>query len=173
MSTTNIYRLGRDPGEIGETRNAWRGAMYVWTDVAKRYCGMDRFPMFGSGDEASYRVWHSFKDPRMPQHEKIVLLSTLDNAAAYGRDAKVVAEAFDRYGREHPNSSLTEQAEILRTADLQPSDLVAWLQTSVSEFWGSTWNEEKEDNDWYDPATGSKHFDIVAEAARYAQGDPQ
>jgi hypothetical protein len=163
MSTTVIYRLGRDPGEIGEMRNAWRGAMYVWNDVAKRYCGLDGFPIFDDGKRG--RVWNSHNNPRMPEHERIVLLSTMDNAGVYGRDAKAVADAFERYGREHPHSSLIEQAEILRTADLQPDDLVAWLQTSVSEFWGRSWNEEREDDDWYDPATGTKHFDVYAEAA--------
>lgn len=162
MSTTSIYRLGREPSCIGDVRNSWRGAMYVWNDVAKRYCGLDSFPIFDDGKRE--RVWNAFKNPRMPEHERIVLLSTLDNAGVYGRDAKTVADAFMHYGREHPHSSLIEQAEILRAADLRPDDLVAWQQTSVGEFWGQSWNEEREDNDWYDPATGVQHFDVFAEA---------
>lgn len=163
MSYTAIYRLGREPECIGETRNAWRGGMYVWTDVAKRYCGLSTFPMFD--DAAAHRVWQSFKNPAMPEHERIVLISTFDNAAVLGRDREAVAAAFEQYGREHPNSSFAEQAAILRAADIQPDDLIAWQQTSVSEFWGQGWDSEKDERTWYDPAE-RKHFDVYADATR-------
>jgi len=158
MSTTELYRLGRDPGHIGAVRNSWRGAMYIWNDVAKRYCGMDSFPIMNDGER--FRVWGAYEDPRMPEHERIVLLSTMDNATVAGKDAQTVAEAFERYGKEHPGSSFIEQAEILRSADLQPTDLVAWQQTSVGEFWGVRWDDELEDNVWYDPAAAN-HFDVL------------
>jgi hypothetical protein len=31
--------------------------------------------------------------------------------------------------------------------------------------WFADWNEEREDYDWYDPNSGTKHFDVLAEAA--------
>jgi hypothetical protein len=161
MSTTSIYILGSEPGEIGECRNSWRGAMYVWNDIAKRYCGMESFPFSGSKQSD---VWNANRHHMMPEHDAIVLLSTMDNAIVWGRDAKTVADAFDRYGREHPESSLAEQAEILRSATLNPDDALAWQQTSVGEFWGQSWNEEKEDYDWYNPLTGVNHFDVLQEA---------
>lgn len=162
MSTTSIYRLGSEPGEVGETRNSWRGAMYVWNDIAKRYCGMAGF---GFDEKQHSKVWNANRHYPMPEHDAIVLMSTMDNAIVWGRDAKTVADAFEKYGRERPNSSLSEQAEILRSVEIKPDDALAWQQTSVAEFWGTGWNEEKEDNDWYNPATGTKHFDVL-EAAR-------
>jgi len=161
MSTTNVYKLGSEPGEIGECRNSWRGAMYVWNDIAKRYCGMSGF---GFDEKLHKKVWNANLDYPMPEHDRIVLLSTMDNAIIWGKDASTVAEAFAKYGREHPESSLGEQAEILRAAKLAPDDALAWQQTSVGEFWGQIWNEEQEDYEYYDPKAGTRHFDVLAEA---------
>jgi hypothetical protein len=163
MSTTSIYVLGKEPGEIGECRNAWRGAMYVWNDIAKRYCDLPSFPFDAPSQN---KVWNANQRYIMPEHEQIVLLSTMDNAIVWARDAKTVAEAFAKYGREHPDSSLAEQAEILRTAALKPEDALAWQQTSVGEFWGQSWNDESEDYDYYDPHAGTKHFDVMSEVRR-------
>lgn len=164
MSTTSIYRLGREPSAIGEVSNAWRGAMYVWNDIAKRYCGLERFPFFPGPDQE--RVWNAYKNTRMPRHEAIVLLSTMDGATVRGEDLAIVAEAFEKYGAEHPNSSLTEQAAVLRRADIRPGDLIAWQQTSVGEFWGRAgYDEDGEEPVWYDSADGNLHFDACADAA--------
>lgn len=47
MSCTEIYVIGENHCEYqGECKNAWRGAMYVWNDVAKRYFGLEGFPSF-------------------------------------------------------------------------------------------------------------------------------
>lgn len=162
MSTTNIFRLGREPAKIGETRNAWRGAMYVWNDMAKRYFGLDAFPMFD--DAAQQKVWNAPHHASLPQHEIVALMTTMDFAIVRGRDARIVADAFEKYAKEHPNCSLAEQAEILRTADIQPDDLIGWQQTSVSEFWGMGWDEKKDEATWYDPTANNKHFDAYAAA---------
>lgn len=163
MSTTTIYRLGRDPSEIGETRNAWRGAMYVWNDIARRYFGLESFPI--SDQIAQRKVWNAYDHAELPSHETIVLLTTMDFAVVRGADIPAVTTAFEQYGMEHPNSSFREQADILRFADLQPEDLVGWQQTSVSDFWGSGWDPEKDDITWYDPSEG-KHFDVCRDAAK-------
>ena len=162
MSTTSIFQLGQDPGEIGEVRNAWRGAMYVWNDIAKRYFDLENFPFFG---EMQFEVWNAAETKKLPLHEAVVLLSTMDNATVRMEDAKVVADLFEQYGREHPNSSLSEQADIIRKADVNEGDLIAWQQTSVGEFWGQEWDEEIEDWRWYD-VSGEKHFDVLSEAKR-------
>jgi hypothetical protein len=164
MSTTTIYVLGAEPGEIGECRNAWRGAMYVWNDIAKRYFNLEGFPMgmSGPGGKAN-EIWNAASTHPLSKHEQIVLLSTMDNAIIWAKDIEEAAQAFDKYGEEHPNSSLAEQAKIMRSHFIRPDDAVAWLQTSVSEFWGHDWNDEREDYDWYEPASGTKHFDVMAE----------
>ena len=162
MSTTNIYRLGREPAEIGETHNSWRGAMYVWNDIAKRYFGLSTFPLFD--DTARLKIWNAHTYASLPQHEIIVLMTTMDFAVVCGRSARIVADAFEKYGKEHPHSSLAEQAEILLSADIQSNDWIGWQQTSVAEFWGEQWDGKKNEMIWYDPATNDKHFDVVAEA---------
>ena len=162
MSTTTIYRLGLHPGEIGEVRNSWRGAMYVWDDIAKRYFGLTNFPMF---DEAMRKkIWNASSHVKMPRHEVIVLMTTMDGATIQISDVTAVVESFDRYAYEHPNSSFGEQAAIMRAAEMEAGDLIAWNQTSVSEFWGCDWDAEKDEQTWYDPMIGDKHFDAYAEA---------
>jgi hypothetical protein len=171
MTTTTLYRLGTYPGQIGECQNSWRGAMYVWTDIARRYCGFETFPMFD--EVARNRVWNVWRSEPMPLHDAVVLLSTMDYATISARDVPAVANAFEMYGRNHPESSLCEQAALLRAARFEDGDVVAWRQTSVSEFWGETWlpepNDDGDEAKYYDPAKGDRHFDAYAEALEAAQ----
>lgn len=173
MSTTTIYRLGREPGELAEFRNSWRGAMQVWNHIAKRYLKLEMFPFHGP-DQG--RVWGATKTHPLSPEERIVLLSTMDNAVVRGADVPAVAAAFDAYGAGHTDSSFREQAQAMReliaSGEIKPDDWIAWQQTSVGEFWGQLWNEEGEDYDWYDPATGTKHFDFYAEATAKAPASP-
>lgn len=163
MSRTEIYRLGEHPGALGETQNAWRSAMQVWNYVAQKYCDMERFPLMGN-DEASWRVWHAWKLPAMPEHEKIVLLSTLDKATVQGVNRDRLVEAFRKYAYEHgsANTSIGEQADIIQDAeDTSDDDVIAWNQTSVCTFWGYVDDPDNPD-EWafYDPSKSSEHWDI-------------
>lgn len=45
MSYTTIFFLKKDKVLSSDFKNAFRGAMYVWNDFAKRYCEMDGFPL--------------------------------------------------------------------------------------------------------------------------------
>jgi hypothetical protein len=162
MSYTEIYRLGSQPGCIGEVRNSWRGAMFVWNDVAKRYCGMEGFSPFGSG---ASKVWNSFKNPRMPEWERIVLATTLDNALVFADDRIKLIEAFKTYARER-GGSLGEQADVISATNFAPGDAIAWNQTSVNcDVWCRMETETEDDvvYSWYDPQTGDKHFDVMVE----------
>jgi hypothetical protein len=165
MSRTEIYALGgAHNGLIDEVRNSWRGAMYVWDDIAKRYLGFKTF--FSLNEEDQKKVWNA-SFPEMTLAEHIVLMTTMDNATVKIYDVEAVASAFEEYGKNHPNSSFVEQAEILRnslqTTSSNPFRVIAWNQTSVSEFWG-----EKNDGDgnytYYDPDTQDKHFDAYTAA---------
>lgn len=162
MSSTTIYCLGAVPGEVAEFGNAWRAGMYVWNDIARRYFGFDGFPMFDMAKQHS--VWNAANTGALPQHEAIVLLSTMDRATVRTEEKAALVEAFRRYGAEHPRSSYAEQAGAIETADLPPGHWLAWRQTSVAEFWGKSWDDEREERDWYDPRTGRDHFDVIAEA---------
>lgn len=166
MSATVLYRLGgANPGVIGQTGNSWLGAMCVWDDIAKRYHGLDGFPLSINGDAAS-KVWNTARDQRMPLHEAIVLLSTMDRVCVRAEDVEPVAAAFDQYARQHPECSLGGQAEVLRRAGLGAGEYAAWNQTTVGQFWGQTFDEEAEECGWYDPSSGKEHLDLYAEALR-------
>lgn len=167
MSYTELYRLSRDPGELAEFQNAWLGAMAIWGDLARRYCGLDMFPMYGPGQK---QVWGLTEDPRLSMAERVTLLSTMDNAAVRGVDALKLADAFEGYSSvASGDNHFGKQAAFIRKAvadgDIQPGDWLAYNQTSVNcDRWFSAWNDEREDYDYYDPNTGDKHFDVFAEA---------
>lgn len=159
MSTTEIYKIGSpDSGEIGEVKNAWRGAMYVWNDIAKRYCGLESFPLMG---EKQNEVWNAWQRDDMPRHEKIVLLSTMDNAVISHLSVNEAIQAFEKYGAEHPNSSLSEQANIMKSCDIKEGEYIGFCQTSVSDFWGiEEWNDDG--CVFYNPNVSDKHFEVLS-----------
>lgn len=147
MSATEIYLVqnGKQPRLIGETRNAFRGAMYVWNDIARRYFGMDSFPMFC--EEKMKEVWNADADNGLSEHEIIVLNSTMDTVTCDQSDAERLCAAFDKYAVEHPNSSLGEQSEIIKkflAGNIAASGVIAWVQTSVSDGWFSSYEEDEE-----------------------------
>ena len=162
MSYTELYVMKKD-GELAYTefRNAFRGAMYVWTDVAQRYAGFDSFP-FNEKDQME--VWNY--DRRHPgvmkHHEIIVLLSTMDYALVDGSRWKNLVEDFEQYGTEHPNSNYMDQAKAIRQLVEEIGEdnvkAFAWNQTSVGEAWCVTYDDEGDENVFYDPDTENKHF---------------
>jgi hypothetical protein len=158
MSHTSIYRLGDDAGCIGETKNAWRSGMYVWNDMASRYFHLSSFPIFDN--EMQRKIWNTHNFHNIPDHERIVLTSTMDNAIVHAEDIGKLVEAYEKYGAEHPNSNFREQAAIIRASEIEPDSAIAWQQTSVGEFWGKRWSEDDEDYLYYDHRKGDKHFDV-------------
>ena len=133
MSCTEIYSVGENHCEyLGETKNAWRGAMYVWNSIAQKYFGLDGFPIFD--DSMQKRIWNADNEHDLPEHEKIVLASTMDSVVVKKSDIGKLVTAFEQYAIEHPNSSIGEQLEIIKHSNLEDGHMIAWLQTSVSEF---------------------------------------
>lgn len=159
MSYTTMYRLGGNPTDLGDLKNSHRGAMYVWTDIAKRYFGLEAFPMFNM-DEAK-KIWNAHEHHDMPDHDKIVLLSTMDYATLNKAGLPAAIEAFRKYGKEHPLSHISAQCTILENVELEDDDVIAWCQTSMGDFWAETPTED--DVEWYDPRIGTEHFDIIDE----------
>lgn len=145
MSATLIYAIkqGEQPIFIGEARNAFRGAMYVWNDIAKRYFGLGGFPHFD--DEMQRRVWNAGNEKPLTEAELIVLASTMDKAVVEKAGIEKLLLAFNEYGPAHENSSIQEQAELISSnADKIPDGYVlAWIQTSVcGDGWFGMWDEE-------------------------------
>lgn len=144
MSYTEICAIedGKEPVCIGEVRNAWRGAMYVWNDIANRYFNTD-FPTWGNNDLQS-RIWNAWNDKPLSLCESIVLLTTMDKATVKKNDVGSLLHAFREYAEKHPESSIGEQADLIQSAQLEDGQLIAWVQTSVSEGWFAQWSEEDE-----------------------------
>lgn len=167
MSRTELYRIGKDAGEIGSTGNSWRGAMQVWTYIAKQYCGFDNFPMsFGeTGTADQNKVWNAHTTHPLTDAEKIVLLSTMDRVVVSHSNIPKLLAAFREYGAAHADSSLDEQANVIANAEWSEGSFLAFNQTSVSEFWGQVYVEPENEDDegeyvLYDPRTSTDHWEL-------------
>lgn len=157
MSCTTMYRLGNDPCELLEMKNSHFGAMYIWNDIAKRYFGLETFPLFNEIE--AQKIWNAPEHHDMPDHDKIVLASTMDYATVNKAGLSAVIEAFKIYGQQHPTSHISDQCACLQSIDLEEGDVIAWCQTSLGEFWAEIATDD--DVGWYDPRTGTDHFDII------------
>ncbi|AUG84890.1 hypothetical protein Athena1_0010 [Vibrio phage Athena1] len=154
MSYTEIYSIGDNHCcEIGETQNAWRGAMYVWNQIAQKYFGLESFPHFD--EEMQRRVWNANNEHTLTNAESIVLASTMDNVTVKAGDIPRLVVAFEEYAKDNPNSSIGEQAEIIKNSDLLPEQKIAWNQTSVCEFNFSSEYDEENDEYTYSDLSGS------------------
>lgn len=166
MSTTSIYAVKQDeePIFIGECRNAFRSAMYVWHDIAKRYFGLDSFPMFD--EEMQRRVWNAGNEKELTNAELIVLASTMDKATVTKEHISDLLQAFQEYGKEHGSSSISEQAELIaNNLEIIPDGYsLAWIQTSVCTGW---FREFDEDRDEYVCDT-SDSFDVIEQVKEAA-----
>ena len=180
MSYTEIYKFGKDGNaeNLGEVRNAFRGAMAVWMEMEKRYLSPYPKPMWM--DDADYKergysrtsasmglpmggkspmqeIWDLGDIERVSKQEKIVMLSTLDNVIVMRENIEELREAFESFDGE---TSLKEQAEIIKEA-LTDEDViaVAWNQTSVNaDVW--TYYDEDEEYSQYNILTGEKHWKL-------------
>ena len=165
MSYTAIYAIKSDKESesvrlIEEFENAWRGAMYVWDQIARDHFGLDSFPFMG---DMQSKVWNADKDNGLSEYERIVLNSTMDKATVNKAGLEKLIAAFDEYGINHPNSSISEQAKALKelSDNLEDDELIAWQQTSVGEFWGEIdWDEDGEAV-YYNHVNGNIHFDVI------------
>lgn len=133
MSYTEIYSVGENYCQkIGEIKNAWRGAMYVWNDISRRFFNLNNFPTFDF--DMQRRIWSAHKEHPLNDVEKAVLFSTMDKVTVKAEDAQKLIDVFDAYSKEHPNSSIGEQAEVIKNSAIEPPYKIAWNQTSIGEF---------------------------------------
>jgi hypothetical protein len=166
MSETCIYKLAEQTVIIDEFKNSWCGAMYVWNQISKDYFGLDSFP--SCDEKLQMEIWNAQNNKELKDEELIVLLSTLDKSIVDSDGLNTLISAFQLYGENHPNSSISAQAISLKDINLKKGEFIAWQQTSVSEFWGELdYNYEDVDNEedavmqYYDPNNGDIHFNII------------
>tara|TARA_Y100000034_G_C6632459_1_gene276162 strand:+ start:70 stop:609 length:540 start_codon:yes stop_codon:yes gene_type:complete len=163
MSCTELYLVTKDKNcNCEEFKNAFRGAMYVWNDIARRYAGYDHFPHFECDEQMEVWNYYTRHPGVMKPHDMIVLASTMDYAIVEAHRWKDLVEAFKQYGEEHPNSNYSDQAEaiegLVELIGIENLSYIAWNQTSVNSFWGVDYVEETDEFEYYDPDCSQKHF---------------
>lgn len=82
MSYSTLYNIQPNGDVVShqDFGNAFQGAMIVWMDMIGRYLGSpDTAAMYLMDDSKQQQLWDLVKDPRLPRHHKIVMLSTYDN----------------------------------------------------------------------------------------------
>ncbi len=167
MSHTIIcaVKQGEEPILLGECRNAFRGAMYVWHDMATRYFHLEGFPHFD--EKLQRRVWNAGNEFPLTNAELIVLASTMDKATVSKDGIDRLLEAFKEYGADHENSSIAEQAGLIseQRKNIPDGYCIAWIQTSVSDGWFSFWNEDGDSMTCNMP----EHFDVIEQAIAQRQ----
>lgn len=172
MSCTEIYVLKKNNDlECFRTNNAWRSAMYIWNDIAERYLGWERFPLYG---EKQMEVWnfHKRHPGVMKDYEIIVLLSTMDGAILEPTRIEEAMEAFYLYAKDHPDSSLKEQGDVLKKVlgysmnDIENVIGIGWNQTSIGDTRWYSYDHDDVDNDTimvYDFENRKDHFWVMEE----------
>ena len=159
MSYTEIYKFDRDGCAVfaGQVRNAFRGAWSVWTTMEQRHlppvtvCGHTMTRLIG---DKAMEIWKLQSNKSVPEHERIVLLSTMDKCLVKKENLPRLIEAFRKFEGE---TSLPHQADILEDL-LKDDDCIAvgWNQTSVNApFWISCDGDEEIP---YNCLTQSDHF---------------
>ncbi len=201
MSTTEIYGFDEEGYAyfVGETKNAWFGAMAIWGILEKRYlppyipdyvkyCNWYRadmsyeeivrrngfepsrtFPTLGK-DNPTQEIWDLADNENVSVTDKIVLFTTFDRCLVKKADIPKVIEAFLSFVGE---TSLKEQADILQQAfDDAHCIAVGWNQTSVnSKTWGSYGYDEKSDEHVpYNCLTQNEHYWLFDELSTEFEG---
>jgi hypothetical protein len=153
MSYTEIYKFKKDGNAecFAEVKNAFRGAMAIWTNVEKRYLPK-YIPTWAMGDTSKEysrtsdftggglkEVWALFDSDKISETDKIVLGSSFDNVVVMKEDLPKLIEAFRNFEGE---TSLKEQADLIENAFKNDDDLlaIAWNQTSVN---GDAWESNE------------------------------
>lgn len=173
MSYTEIFGFNKngDAYSIGEIRNAFRGAMAVWTIIEKKYLPPWK-PLWAMTIESDYsrvsdmsgesmeEIWSLFKSDKVTEIDRIVLGSTFDNVIVMKKDISKVLECFRAFEGE---SSLKEQADLIvdHLIDHDP-EAIAWNGTSVnSDNWCNYGGQDEDDEPIpYNLNTGDRHWDL-------------
>lgn len=140
MSYTEIYKVKKDGDVvmIDEVRNAHRGAWSVWAILEERHLPtteITRLFTIPSQENKQKEIWDLAYNEKIPLHERMVLLSTFDNAIVSKQNIPDLLESFRKFDGE---TSLKEQANIIEETFKNDDDMIgiAWNETSVN---GDAW----------------------------------
>lgn len=149
MSYTEMYGIPQEGGELvhlQDCKNSWRGAMWIWNNLSKKYLGRD-FNLMEAGDS---EVWNLWKDSKLSDSEYYSLMSTFDGMLVHNEMMLVVADALEQFDPGTENLKL--QAQTLRQAKKDGMMAVCWNQTSVC---ADTWRVPDPESD-----EGDRMFNI-------------
>lgn len=157
MSYTEIFGFNKkgDAYSIGETKNAWRGAMAIWRSLHQKYYNTE---MSFSNLKPVWEIDEKFK---MTDTDFICLAASFDNAIILKEDIGRLVHAFKDF---EFDTSLKEQAKIIE--EEKDVHAIGFNQTSVN---GDTWanyggyDEEKDEYTPYNIPKGKKHWNIFEE----------
>lgn len=156
MSYAVLYKVPAN-GSIStfkEFRNAWGGAYQIWTQMSKRYLGLNSVPFSfsPSGEDELKKLCALGTDAKVDRTDRIVMALTYDRVLIAKKDMLETARCLDEFNAKHKIEGINHIpafAEGLRALH-EESDAIAaaWLHTSVS---GGLWyirdNPEDEEND--------------------------
>ncbi len=172
--------------DFKEYKNSHGGAAFIWTCVYDRYA-KDPAIKYDSWMMNSDKLWPLWKDERLPEYMRLVLVSTFDNAIVEFEHLEKLAEYFkmfvEEFGRNEKVCHLLDYAdqlkEISKTETPESCQGICFYQMSVSE---DPWVYEKpiidEDGDEdyecipYDLTKGDKHWFIFSEYAEQVKAEP-
>lgn len=150
MSYTTMLAAGPDGNLVAcaEFRNAWRGAMSIWNHLARRYLGLEGFPL--SEERGREAVWALAGDPKVEAAHRLALQTTLDGALLGPEMAEAVAVALETFPGATEN--LIGQAKAIREAFASGARAVAWHQMSVDDNPWESYNLDRDEGGWWIPA---------------------
>jgi len=164
MSHTTIHKITEDGNMSSgiELRNAWRGAMFIWTEIGKAHLEEAKTP-FWSALLDSESVWGLFTDERLSQMERAVLGSTFDKVMVKRENLpKFVGhlrEFAQKYDAENSSSLLEQASAIEKLLEMTDTYAIAWTQTSVAGDVWWVWDDDDEDfNRYYDYTRDEGHW---------------
>jgi len=157
MSYTELVGFKEGKPELSEEiRNAFRGAMAIWTILDETHLP----PYYASWDpdkrisrasammdpNAIKEVWALANDEKVPIDERLVLGTTFDKVLVKRENLPRLIEAFKNFEKKYPDqSSISEQTVILETFFEDENVMaVGWNQTSVSDDAWSVYEEDEQ-----------------------------
>lgn len=138
MSCSTLYKIEANGDVVAYDTfpNAFRGAMYIWSDLGVRYgiitpderltCLLNMGTM--------QNIWDLVKRPDVSRHHKIIMLATLDYRLCAKRDFKDLIAAFRQYDKELGLKGNSCHAHLwAESVEQLPEDCLGcgWQHTSV------------------------------------------
>jgi len=148
MSYTELYTVTKLGNCIpfADYKNAWLGAMLVWNNLYKRYCGeyiQKKAERIGELFENPYlqddfrEIWKLFHNKTVKPSHRIVLCSTFDRFILERERFKDFHGAVGEYAQDFENcGTYPVMAERILKLSKRASIIgVCWNHTSVNDMW--------------------------------------